>query len=76
VEAAGIEPNVDFDASGILPDCCVICNECRAAQALHSEFFKRHLLASLDADLQAVVVNWHSLPGTIRKAMMALFESI
>jgi hypothetical protein len=31
---AGIEPNGDFDAIGNLPCDCVICGECRDANAL------------------------------------------
>jgi hypothetical protein len=57
------------------PSAFVICEECRAALALHSECFKRQLLASLDADLLAVIARWDSLPGAIRKAMMDLLES-
>jgi hypothetical protein len=66
VEAAGIEPSDDFDATSE-PLCnCEKCQECRAANALHFECFKSHLLASFDADLQQLIHSWAQLPEAVR----------
>jgi hypothetical protein len=75
VEAAGIEPSDDFDAScrGICD--CEHCRECRAANALHLECFKSHFLTSLDADLQRVIEGWARLPEEMRRAVLALVEA-
>ncbi len=74
MEAAGIEPNGDFDASGILPCGCVICEGCRAARALQNGCSRWLDLSSVDADLQSVHVAWPHLPGAIRKAILSLAE--
>jgi len=74
LEAAGVEPRDDFDASGYLPCGCVICDECRAARALHFSSSNWLDLSSLDADLQSVHAAWSSLPDAIRKAIIALVE--
>jgi hypothetical protein len=74
-KCTGFEPASGFDTTGNLPCGCVICDECRAALALHPEFLKWLALALHDADLQAVLAKWDTLPGSIRKAMMALLNS-
>jgi hypothetical protein len=55
VTAAGIEPSNDFDATNT----CICdrenCQQFCAANALHFECFKRHLLASLNADLRQLI---------------------
>jgi hypothetical protein len=61
VEAAGIEPSDDFDATG-----SSICN-CENCQG--------HFLASLDADLQRVMAAWERLPKAMRKAVLAIVVS-
>jgi hypothetical protein len=74
VEAAGIEPVDDFDATAE-PLCdCENCQQCRAAYALHSECFKSHFLASLDTDLQNVIESWEGVPVAIRAAINALLK--
>ena len=72
MEAAGIEPAGDFAATGKLPCGCVICEECRAANALHGDCSSCLCMASLDADLQQIVETWSSLPGPIRAAILTL----
>lgn len=72
MEAAGIEPSDDFDATCDSVCNCENCQECRAAYALHSECFKGHLLASLDADLQRVIDGWELLSESVRDAIRAL----
>jgi hypothetical protein len=73
--AVGIEPAVDFDATGKLPCGCVICDECRAAMALQSGRTEWLEWASLDADLQRVIASWTQLPPAIRVAIAAIVQS-
>ena len=72
---AGIEPASDFNATGKLPCGCVICENCRAALALHFGRPGWLELASADADLQRVVTAWTDLPDAIRRALIALVGS-
>jgi hypothetical protein len=75
MEAAGIEPADDSDATADSACDCEVCQECRAAYALHFECFKSRLLASFDADLQQLMNGWACLPEAIRAAIIALAES-
>jgi hypothetical protein len=72
VEAAGIEPSDDFDATENGACGCENCQQCRAANALHEECFKLRFLASLDAELQCVVGAWTGLATPLRSAVLAL----
>jgi hypothetical protein len=72
VEAAGIEPSGDFDASCDSVCDCVNCQQCRAANALHLECFKRQFLASLDADLQHLIDVWETVAPSIRMVIARL----
>jgi hypothetical protein len=72
--AARIEPLVDFDVTKSDLSSCENCQECRAANVLHFECFKRHLL-SLDTNLQQVLESWEMLPNEIRLAMLAIVSS-
>ncbi len=56
LEAAGIEPSGDFDVSRDGPCDCENCQQCRAAYVMHRERFKSHFLASLDCDLQQLMM--------------------
>jgi hypothetical protein len=76
VEAAGIEPSDDFDASEISICDCENCQQCRAANALHEQCFKMRFLTTLDADLQRVIGAWGQLSDAMRIAMRAFVESI
>ncbi|MBX9791378.1 MAG: site-specific integrase, partial [Pirellulales bacterium] len=76
VEAAGIEPSNDFSATGLLPCGCVICEECRAALALQNWRPEWLEVAFDDADLQRVVESWDAMPGSVRRAIVGLAESI
>jgi hypothetical protein len=69
VEAAGIEPSSDFDATENSICDCENCQHCRAANALHLECFKLQYLALLDADLQLVIEVWDQLDGPTRRAI-------
>lgn len=69
---AGIEPPDDSDANDNVPCACENCQQCRAAYALHLECFKGHYLASIDADLQAIIGGWEKLPDATRYAFLAL----
>jgi hypothetical protein len=71
VEAAGIEPSADFAATANSVCDCENCEQCRAAYALHVECFKSHFLASLDGDLQCLVVKWDQLGFAVREAVKA-----
>jgi hypothetical protein len=72
MEAAGIEPASDFDATGQLPCGRVICEECRAANALQGPCSDCHWMAFLDADLQRIVAAWNGLPAAIKAAFVVL----
>jgi len=69
VEAAGIEPSAIFAATENSICDCENCQQCRAANALHSECFKRQFLASLDADLHYVIEQWELLDASTRRAI-------
>jgi hypothetical protein len=75
MEAAGIEPAVDFDATGKLDCGCVICEECRAAMALHSDVTDWLDLALADPDLQSVIRAWTVLGAPLKAAIRALIGS-
>jgi hypothetical protein len=74
MEAAGIEPGCDSGATLDSACDCEKCLYCRAAYALHLDCFKRHLLASFDADLQSVISAWLTLPPKIRTAIITLVD--
>jgi hypothetical protein len=74
-EATGIEPAVDLDASGALDCGCVICEECRAAMALHPHGRDWLDLALSDSDLQCVISAWKGLAEPMRRAIRALLGS-
>lgn len=74
MEAAGIEPSDDFDATKNSVCDCEKCQECRAAQALHGECFQSHYLASLDAELQRVLKVWKRLDASARLAVVTYSE--
>lgn len=70
MEAAGIEPAAEFDATTNGVCDCESCQRCRAANALHSECIKSHVLASLDADLQRVIEAWDGIDDTTRRVIV------
>ncbi len=72
MEAAGIEPSIDFAATGQLLCGWVICEKCRAALALQHWRPKWLEVAFDDADLQRVIEVWGDLPVSIRTAITAL----
>jgi hypothetical protein len=52
----------------------VICQECRAARALHSEDCNCLDVTVRDAPSQSGVAAWDGLPAAIRKAILSLAE--
>jgi hypothetical protein len=68
----GIESAGDFDATGNLPCGCVICEKCRAANALYAGRPNFLDLALIVADLQGVIAAWSMLPAAVRAAMTVL----
>lgn len=58
----------------MLPCGCVICDNHRAANALHLEGASWHTVSLSDADLQFVIARWAQLPKPIRAAVVALIE--
>jgi hypothetical protein len=75
-EGMGFEPTLNSAVTGNLPCGCVICDECRAANALQSGRPTWFAMASVDADLHRVIASWPTLPGPIRAAMMALVATL
>jgi hypothetical protein len=71
-EGKGFEPANDFDATGTLPCGCVICDECRAANALQIKGTEGHCPAAVDPDLQFIAEAWAALPVAQRKAIVVL----
>jgi hypothetical protein len=74
VEAAGIEPSDDFDATENCICDCENCQQCRAARALHLDCFRSHFLSSLDAELQRVIEGWEQLDATTRHEIAGQFS--
>jgi hypothetical protein len=70
----GFEPTSDFDATGNLRCGCVICERCRAANALHIDSTNLLDLASSDADLQRIAAAWDRLAKAAKAAIVALLE--
>jgi hypothetical protein len=69
VEAAGIEPSFDIDATDSSVCDCENCQLCPAARALHLDCFKSHFLASIDADLHYVIEQWERLDASTQRAI-------
>jgi hypothetical protein len=67
----GIEPSDDFDATDFSLCDCENCQQCRAANALHSECLKSRFLASLDVDLQCLIERWSRLDESARQICAA-----
>jgi hypothetical protein len=62
--------DLDATANG---DCsCDVCQGWRAANALQNGGSSCHVMASADADLQAVIAAWGGLSEPMRAAVMAL----
>lgn len=75
----GVEPkhlrDSQFGATRALPCGCEICENRRAANALHAGDSNRLDVASIDVDLRQIVASWGTLPNAIRRAMTALARS-
>lgn len=75
MEAAGIEPGTNIDATRVAESDYAICPECGAAYALHGSGSNLHELSPLDADLQEVISAWDTLSMELRKALWAIVAS-
>lgn len=75
MEAAGIEPECNFDPSAATISTSGKCDTCGAARALHSCGTYCPFLSSLDADLRSVIEAWDWLPAAIQKAIAAIIET-
>jgi hypothetical protein len=71
----GLEPTDEYDRTEDTTMTSVICQNCRAARALHSGHTHWLDLSSIDADLLSVVLGWEKISEPIRKAVIALMES-
>jgi hypothetical protein len=52
----------------------MICEPCRAAQALQTAHSDWLALASIDADLRQLIELWDGLPTAIRSTLLALID--
>jgi hypothetical protein len=68
----GLEPLAGSDVTDDPRCICENCEQLRAANALHFECFKSRFLASLDAELQNVILSWPPLPDGVKSAIEAL----
>lgn len=75
LEAGGIEPPLDSDATNNQPCGCEFCTDPCAANALHSCGSNCQFMATIDADLQSVIAAWERLPEAIRRAITGLVHS-
>jgi hypothetical protein len=75
MEAAGIEPAQEIDASDERLSNCVSEGESRAAPALHCGGANWLDLSSIDADLLSVVLAWGKISEPIRNCIVALVQS-
>jgi hypothetical protein len=75
MEAAGIEPASEIDATNSAASGCENQETPSAANALHDSDSNCLNLASIDADLRVVIGAWGFLPHNIRQAIIMLVES-
>jgi hypothetical protein len=71
----GLEPGEDSVVTADYDCGCDFCQGWRAALALQVIVGDCLDLASIDADLQRMVLAWSGLPEAIRRAVTALFGS-
>jgi len=74
MEAAGIEPASDFDATDSTASACENQQTPCAANALHDCGMGCPCLTLLDAELHKVIVTWAQLPTNIKRAIVTLIE--
>ena len=67
--AAGIELGDDLAANEEFLCTCEKCQECRAANALRGNCSKGRYLASLDIELQGIILAWDGLDRDVREAL-------
>jgi hypothetical protein len=75
MEAGGIEPPRETDATDVCNCVCENLADPCAANALHSCGSNCHNLSLFDAELQLVILAWNRLPMPIRNAIMGLVHS-
>jgi hypothetical protein len=72
LEAAGIEPACEIDATDSAISSCETQPAPRAANALHGSDSNCLRLSSLDADLQEIIAAWKNIARNIRQAILVL----
>ena len=72
MEAAGIEPASDEEATAEAGDVYVECLSCGAADALHFGANDRQPVTAIDARLARICDSWPTLPEHVRMAVEAL----
>jgi hypothetical protein len=72
ISPTGFEPVGNFDAITDGPCTCDFCQGWLAALALQNDVSKCLDMASIDSDLELVIVVWSELPVVMRRAIMAL----
>lgn len=75
MEAAGIESGGSCSVSGDTEVGYANCQVCGAANALQPGGNGCRSVSPIDADLQAVIKAWDTLPVAIRKAIIAMIDS-
>jgi hypothetical protein len=75
MEPLGLEPKAGILGTDDATYGCVVCQKCGAALALQTGRSHWPDLASIDADLQALVSDWQTLPDAIRQGMTALVQA-
>ena len=87
MEAAGIEPASDFDASAIVSSGCENAGEAGAARALHSSVTSEQSLSpdgsagrcecadKLEGQIESVAQVWPNRPQYVREAILLLVQA-
>jgi hypothetical protein len=72
VEAAGIEPAYEIDATNSAASGCENQETPTAANALHGSDSNCLNMALIDADLREVVLAWSGIPASVRQVIVTL----
>jgi hypothetical protein len=75
IGATGFEPASDCKRTDCVDCGYADCDMCRVARALQSGDLTWLDVALHDAELRKVLIAWHGLPESFRKALLALVES-
>ena len=75
MEAAGIEPASENDATDSIACSCENQPTPRAANVLHCSDSNCLIMASIDADLRNIVLAWNGIPENVRQAVVLLIRN-